>query len=137
MISFGVWKGLVVAVEIEWCGRRESGPTQLEERFASMLAAKVGDLQFWLHEDDGVPWMIVSLDQMEGQHVVRTLRLDFDAAGARGGWSKGLLNWDDGVRAERAEVEFEGESGLVLRSDAESLESLSDKAAVWFLQHTH
>ena len=120
--------------EIEWSGRRESGPTELEEKFASMLVVKVRDLQFWLHEDDGVPWMIVSSDQMVGNRVVQTLRLDFDEGGVKGGWSKGFLNWDDGVRAEHAEVDFDGECGIALRSDRESLEELCDKAAAWFLR---
>lgn len=66
-------------------------------------------MDYWLHADaDDVPWLLVSTDFVVAGAVRDTLRLDFDAAGVRGGWSPAFLNWDDGVRAQTAGIDVAG-----------------------------
>ena len=100
---------------------------------APTLDALVPGLDYWLHADeDGTPWLLVSLDIVEGDAVRATLRLDFDERGIRGGWSPSCLNWDDGVRAEQAMIDLSGPDGLAGTADGLSSEDLAHRAAEWF-----
>jgi hypothetical protein len=125
----------VTAENIDWGGQREGDPTVSELTFATSLNALVPGLDFWLHaDDDGTPWLLVSLDLIEGDTVRNTLRLDFDSRGIRGGWSPSCLNWDDGMRAEDALINLTGPDGLVLPANRLSIEELARRAAEWFIQ---
>ncbi|GAB2794291.1 hypothetical protein [Amycolatopsis magusensis] len=119
--------------DIDWGGQREGAPTEAELAFATSLNALVPRLDYWLHaDDDGTPWLLVSLDVIEGHAIRDTLRLDFDDSGIRGGWSPSCLNWDDGVRAEDALVDLSGPDGLLLPANGSSIEKLARHAAEWF-----
>jgi hypothetical protein len=125
----------VTAENIDWGGQREGDPTVSELTFATSLNALAPGLDFWLHaDDDGTPWLLVSLDLIEGDTVRNTLRLDFDSRGIRGGWSPSCLNWDDGMRAEDALIDLAGPDGLVLPANRLSIEELARRAAEWFTQ---
>ena len=88
----------------------------------------------WLHNDtDGTPWMIVSVSFTEEDVIRKTLRLDFDGHSICGGWSPANLNWDDGVRAEDAEVDTGPPDGIYLRG--EPLGALAESAATWLGRH--
>ncbi|MDQ7806450.1 hypothetical protein Q5425_22140 [Amycolatopsis sp. A133] len=72
----------------DWGGQREGGPTDAELAFATSLNSLAPGLDYWLHaDDDGTPWLLVSLDFFKKRAVSATLRLDFDDRGIRGGWS--------------------------------------------------
>ncbi|MGK3208471.1 hypothetical protein [Amycolatopsis sp. MEPSY49] len=123
----------MTAENIDWGGQREGEPTQAELAFATSLNALLPRLDYWLHaDDDGTPWLLVSLDLIEGRTVSATLRLDFDGRGIRGGWSPSCLNWDDGVRAEEALIDLTGPDGLVFPANGASVEDLARHAAEWF-----
>ncbi|SES40523.1 hypothetical protein [Lentzea albida] len=125
----------MTAENIDWGGQREGNPTVSELTFATSLNALAPGLEFWLHaDDDGTPWLLVSLDLIEGDTVRDTLRLDFDSRGIRGGWSPSCLNWDDGMRAEDALINLAGPDGLVLPAKRLSIEELARRAAEWFTQ---
>jgi hypothetical protein len=120
---------------IDWGGQRGGEPTGAELAFATVLNALAPGLDYWLHADgDGTPWLLVSLDLIEGRSVRATLRLDFDDRGIRGGWSPSCLNWDDGMRAEEALIELSGPDGLVFPANGSSVEDLARCAAGWFIQ---
>jgi len=53
----------------------------------------------------------------------------------RGGWSKGNLNWDDGVRAEHAEVDFGPPDGIRVDGGDKTPRELAQVAADWFARH--
>lgn len=123
----------MTAGNIDWGRQREDEPTAAELTFARALNALVPGLDYWLHaDDDGTPWLLVSLDLLEGDAVRDTLRLDFDDHGIRGGWSPSCLNWDGGVRAEEALIDVTGPDGLVLPANGSSVENLARRAAEWF-----
>jgi hypothetical protein len=125
----------VTAENIDWGGQREGDPTEAELVFATSLNALAPGLDYWLHaDDDGTPWLLVSLDLIEGNTVQSTLRLDFDSRGIRGGWSPSCLNWDDGMRAEQALIDLTGPDALVFPTDQLSIEDLARRAAEWFTQ---
>lgn len=125
----------MTAENIEWGGQREGDPTEAELAFATSLNAQTPGLDYWLHsDDDGTPWLLVSLDLIEGNTVQNTLRLDFDSRGIRGGWSPSCLNWDDGMRAEDALIDLAGPEGLLLPANQLSIEDLARRAADWFTQ---
>ncbi|GGP73722.1 hypothetical protein [Saccharothrix coeruleofusca] len=123
----------MTTAEIDWGGQREGGATEAELAFAMSLNGLVPGLDYWLHaDDDGTPWLLVSLDSIEDRAVRDTLRLDFDERGIRGGWSPSCLNWDGGVRAEEALIDLSGPDGLVHPADGSSVEDLARRAAEWF-----
>jgi hypothetical protein len=91
-------------------------------------------LDVWLHtKADGTPWILISFDFVEAGAVRDTLRLDFDGGSIAGGWSPSSLNWDDGVRAEAANIPLDPPDGINLggRTPAE----LADAARAWFDEH--
>lgn len=94
-------------------------------------------MDYWLHaDDDGTPWLLVSLDIVEDHAVRDTLRLDFDERGIRGGWSPACLDWDDGMRAEEALIELSGPDGLLHPADGSSVEDLARRAADGIQTHS-
>jgi hypothetical protein len=91
-------------------------------------------LDVWPHTDaDGTPWLYVSLSFLETGAVSRTLRMDYDGATMRGGWSPANLNWDDGVRAERAGIEAGADDGLF--RIVTTPEEAGREARRWFNAH--
>ncbi|GGS43118.1 hypothetical protein [Actinokineospora fastidiosa] len=120
--------------ELDWGGQRGGDPTAAELAFMTALAALVPGLDYWLHaDDDGTPWLLVSLDIVEGDSIRDTLRLDFDERGIRGGWSPACLNWDDGMRAEDALIEMSAPDSLVHPAGESSIDDLARRAAEWFV----
>ncbi|MCR6488866.1 hypothetical protein M8542_39165 [Amycolatopsis sp. OK19-0408] len=117
----------MTAAGIDWGGSSDRPPTDRERDFMAALDALLPGLDYWLHaDDDGTPWLMVSLDLVEDDRITAVLRLDFDDRGMRGGWSPGDLNWDDGLRAETAGVEFRGPDGI------EAAAGDPARAAAWF-----
>jgi hypothetical protein len=107
-------------------------PRQLTDREVTFLAALLRDrpwLDVWRHEDDdGTPWLIVSLDVVEDRTIVDTWRLDFDGSSILGGRSPASLNWDDGVRAHAAGVDA-SDAGIEAVAEPEPLARLGGE---WF-----
>jgi hypothetical protein len=65
----------VFVENIDWGGQRKGAPTQAELAFATLLNVLVPRLDYWLHaDDDGTPWLLVSLDLIVGRSVRATLR---------------------------------------------------------------
>jgi hypothetical protein len=127
--------GTVNASRVDWGGRREK-PTPAETAFAAALDELLPHLDYWLHEDDDrTPWLLVSYDFIEDNHVHDTLRLDFDAAGIKGGWSPAFLNWDDGVRCALARISTAPPDGIDITSPPVSPADLPQLAAAWFGHH--
>lgn len=109
-------------------------PTAQERIFFDELSALVPDLHDWYHDDpDGTPWMIVSHDFVVDGELRKTLRVDFDGRGLRGGWSPAYLNWDSGVRARDAQINTTPPDGLS-SNDLEPTEAAAT-AAAWFVAH--
>jgi len=120
---------------IYWGGRRKAPATQREAQFAAALEALCPGLDYWLHRDERGEWLLVSWDFIEDGSVCATLRLDVDEAGLRGGWSPGLLNWDDAVRAEDAGIGISGPDGVSKAAQGRSPGELAEAAAAWFAAH--
>lgn len=115
-----------------WIARDHS---QWELDFRMRLDELVPGLDYWIRGDADDPWMCVSLDLAIDNQIVDTLRLDVDAKGIRGGWSPANLNWDDGVRAEDAEIDIDGRDGINEQAAGRSADELASIAAQWFLDH--
>jgi hypothetical protein len=77
----------------------------------------------------------VSHDLVIGNAVHDTLRLDFDDAGIRGGWSPANLNWDGEVRAEAADIDTTGPDGINVPAGNQTPTELARMAAEWFADH--
>ena len=65
--------------------------------------------------------------------AVGTLRLDYDGWDLRGGWSPAALNWDDGVRADDAQIDTGPPDGL--SADCVISEEAVEIAVEWFRGH--
>ena len=120
-------------------GELERHLTPGEVRFLELLRTERPWLDVWLHQDDdGAPWLCVSHDFSRTRWfsrkswILRTLRLDFDGELIEGGWSPAALNWDHGVRARSAGIDFASPDGITLRGD---VEELAVAAGHWFDAH--
>ena len=99
------------------------------------MSQRVPGVQDWYHQDpDGEPWMLVSYDFVEGGAVRETLRVDYDGARLRGGWSPSCLNWDDGVRAAEAFIDTGPPDGLRMDLVSDPREAAAI-ASAWFRAH--
>ena len=76
---------------------------------------------------------MVSLDFIDEKTVHRTLRLDFDGAAIRGGWSPANLNWDAELRATHADIDTALPDGIEVA--AGTVEALAEAARTWFQRH--
>jgi hypothetical protein len=125
-----------VEINAEWDG---PGPrTDAEEVFASTLRTLCSDLDvdFCFHEGaDGRIWLMAYIDLVQDGRIRDTLRLDFDERGIRGGRSPAFLDWDDGVRAEDADVDAGPPDGVDVSGDGRSPEQLACIAGEWFAGH--
>ncbi len=63
------------------------------------------------------------------------LQLDFDIGGMCGGPGPGNPNWDYGVRAETAGVDFTPPDGISVAADGHTIRELAAIAAEWFQYH--
>ncbi|BCJ52409.1 hypothetical protein Asp14428_38840 [Actinoplanes sp. NBRC 14428] len=114
---------------------RELDPLEHEEMFLREMSQRVPDLQDWYHQDpDGEPWMLVSYDFVKGGAVLETLRVDYDGAQLRGGWSPSCLNWDDGLRAAEALVDTSPPDGLSIDLAGDPRDAAAI-ASEWFQAH--
>lgn len=111
---------------------REEEPTPNETAFVQAVRRRVPEVQDWYHHDADGLWVIVSLDlPIDGVAILETWRCDFDGKTLHGGRSPGFLNWDDGVRADAANIDFKGPLGLNIRVD--DLTVAANQAASWFI----
>ena len=122
-----------------WGEDREE-PTAAEAEFTELLDGLSHlNIQYGLIEDDRGPWMLVALSfirNIDGvDHCRKTLRLDFDPAGIRGGWSPYNLNGDGGVRAEYSNVDTDPPDGISMLAADNSIAELAQAAADWFQRH--
>jgi hypothetical protein len=120
-------------------GREE--PTAAEAEFTQLLDSLSGlnIQQIGLATDDRGPWMLVALRfdrDIGGEDVIfKSLRLDFDAAGVRGGWSRYGLNGDEDFRAEDADVDTAPPNGISMSAADYTMPELAQAAADWFQRH--
>jgi hypothetical protein len=92
--------------------------------------------QVWMHESPhGGLWLLAHIDLVKDGHIVKTLRLDFDEYGTRGGHSPASLNWDADVPAVEAGVDLRPPEGISVPRSAGSVEELARRAADWFEWH--
>jgi hypothetical protein len=113
---------------------RDGAPTAAEDAFFGELARRVPGVHDWYHCDpNGTRWMTASYDFVVGGWIRATLRVDYDGASLRGGWSPACLNWDDGVRAEEALIDTSPPDGLHL--DGLNPHAAAAAAATWFHEH--
>jgi hypothetical protein len=94
------------------------------------------DTQTWVYDGEGgAQWIMLSMDFLHDGSIQAALRLDVDSNGIRGGWSPGILNWDESVPAAEAEVDFGAPDGIrvdtALRGDID----LAKLAVDWFESH--
>ncbi|PRY22439.1 hypothetical protein CLV70_117143 [Pseudosporangium ferrugineum] len=78
--------------------------------------------------------MLVSYDFVKGGAVLETLRVDYDGAQLRGGWSPSCLNWDDGLRAAEALVDTSPPDGLSIDLAGDPRDAAAI-ASEWFQAH--
>jgi hypothetical protein len=109
--------------------------TDCEARFLGALAsADPPPLDVWPQADeDGTPWLCLSLSFIEAEVVRATLRLDFDCNTMKGGWSPANLNCYDGVRADDAGVDTGSPDGLL--RPVLTPEDAAGEASEWFRGH--
>jgi hypothetical protein len=126
--------------EVERGDPRE-GPTAAEADFIGRLEALVPRaLEFYFWQDrDGSPWMIAfrGFSEMRGADMVlvKTLRLDFDSRGVRGGWSTGNMDWDARIRAEAAGVDVDPPGGISIAASGGTPGEMARAVAAWFQRH--
>jgi hypothetical protein len=121
-------------------GEDREEPTAAETEFTELLDRLSRlNIQYGFIEDARGPWMLVALRfkrKINGEdHVRKTLRLDFDSDGIRGGWSPYNLNGDGGVRAEPAHVDTAPPDGISMLAADHTIAELAQAAADWFQRH--
>jgi hypothetical protein len=120
-------------------GREE--PTAAEAEFTQLLdgLSRLNIDQNGFATDDRGPWMLLALhfcrDIGGVDHIVKTLRLDFDDAGIRGGWSRCNLNGDEDFRAEYANVDTAPPNGISMSTADNTMPELAQAALDWFQRH--
>jgi hypothetical protein len=132
-------------------GKPREEPTAAEAEFRELLEERLPlslDFYFWA-DTGGEPWMVAFLSfsvgpypaagggpEPKGRYVlVKTLRLDFDSAGIRGGWSTGNMEWDASLRAEVAGVDTRPPDGISVTAEGNTPAGLARVAAEWFERH--
>ena len=106
-------------------------PNEFERRFLEHFDPQEFYVDLWFHTDERqVQWLLVSLTLSHEGRVRRTVRLDVDTKGIRGGDSPAHLNWDSGVRAEDARIDFSPPRGI--RLDGDGVAVLGRAALEWF-----
>jgi hypothetical protein len=113
------------------------GEAEFEEFLSGLSDLNISS-SYWT--DERGPWMMVTLRFFRigrdgGEFATKALRLDFDSAGIRGGWSGCNLDGDVDVRAEDAEVDTSHPDGLRLAAADGSPAELAQAAADWFQRH--
>jgi hypothetical protein len=128
-----------VALNLKWSESTEE-PTSAEAEFMGLLEELSSlNLESALYEDDEGPWMLVVLQMSQDRGgetvIVKTLRLDFDSTGIRGGWSPYNLNADVDVRASNAGVETGPADGIRMAASDGTPAELAQAAVDWFQRH--
>jgi hypothetical protein len=131
-------------------GEPREKPTAAEAEFGELLEELLAlKLEFYFWDDrNGEAWMVAFLTFMtgpdpeipgpepEGQYrIIKTLRLDFDSAGIRGGWSTDNMDWDGDLRAEAAGVDMRPPQGISVMAEGTTPAELARVAAEWFERH--
>jgi hypothetical protein len=122
-----------------WGEDREE-PTEAEEEFTELLDRLSRlNIQYIFVEDDRGPWTLVALSftrHIDGEnHAFKTLRLDFDSDGIRGGWSLHNLDGDSRVRAEPAHVDTGPPDGISMLAANHTIPELAQAAVDWSQRH--
>lgn len=118
-------------------GESREAPTPREAEFMDALEELIPlalEFDLWTDED-GTPWVMTYLGLLggaDGRTIMRTLRLDFDSAGIRGGWSPYNMNGDAGVRAAKAGVDTSPPQGIAMAADGSTPAELARAAAEWY-----
>jgi hypothetical protein len=122
-------------------GEPREAPAAAEAEFGELLEKLLPlklEFLFWA-DGDGVPWMVASLSFLAGpegdRRLIKTLRLDFDSAGIRGGWSPDNMDWDADLRAEAAGIDTTPPQGIAMVADGSTPAELARAAAEWFGRH--
>ena len=90
--------------------------------------------QTWQHtRTDGSDWLLAHIDLARDGVIVKTLRVDLDSAGFRGGWSPACLNWDASVAAEDAEIDLSPPEGIERKVSSDQPMALGTAAADWMI----
>lgn len=103
-------------------GNARDEPTAAEVKFKDLVEERLGLWldHYWWSDADGTPWMVLYLAFLQGpegqQSLAKTLRLDFDSGGIRGGWSTGMMDWDSDLRAAAAGVDTAAPQGISMRA---------------------
>lgn len=104
--------------------------TDNERRFIAALLSTLPDLDVWpFRDEEGQPWILVSVDIVDGGGIRAVPRLDFDGASITGGYSPAYLNWDAELHATAAGI---GPASPGWITAAGSPEELAAAAASWF-----
>ena len=89
-------------------------------------------IQLWQHLFvDGRPWLLAHADLVVDGAISRTLRVDLDEQGFRGGWSPATLNWDADVPAREAGVDLSPPWGIDSPLGERSAAELGRSAGRW------
>ena len=135
-------------------GEPRDHPSAAEAEFIERIEALMPrslDFYFW-QDRDGTPWMIAFLSFSTGAYIysmtsnysegpeirrrlVKTLRLDFDSGGIRGGWSTDNMDWDANIRAEAAGVDMSSPDGISIMASDSTPDEIARAAAAWFQRH--
>ena len=135
-------------------GEPREQPSAAEAVFIERIEALMPrSLEFYFWKDrDGAPWMIAFLSFTDGpetpevldaaaalrdrsRRLIKTLRLDFDSAGIRGGWSRDNMDWDADVRAEAAGVDVGPPDGISIMASESAPDEIVLAATAWFQRH--
>lgn len=122
-------------------GEFREEPTAAEAEFIELLEglSRLNIYENGFATDDRGPWMLVVLHfdrDIGGEDcIVKTLRLDFDTAGIRGGWSRYNLNGDEDFRAEDMDVNTAPPDGISIPAAGHTMPELAQAAVDWFQRH--
>ncbi len=90
------------------------------------------DTQAWVYGDEVIDeWVMLHVDIVADNKILRTLRVDVDRARVRGGISPGSLDWDEGMRAEDAGIDTRPPDGLEESVKDYSVSGIAERIVSW------